>query len=66
MLLSKKKACEYFGLEPTRHSLYKTDWLEEPIAMFPNKDDRSVQAHQIKAADVIILIDNDYVTAFIR
>lgn len=57
----KKKACDAFGgLDPSKHKLYKTDWLEDPVAPI-TKEDRSIQTNMIKMGDILVLRDNESV-----
>ena len=64
----KKKVCDAFELDPAKHSIYRTDWLGDPIAELPStlKDVGSIQSFQLKMNDVLILKDNHYVTLLFK
>jgi hypothetical protein len=48
------------GLDPEKHKLYKTDWLEEPIEAIV-KLDKSLHMNSIKNNDILVLRDVDNV-----
>ena len=51
-----KEICEPLGLNPEKHKLYKTDWLEEPIEAI-SKIDKSLHMNSIKSNDILVLRD---------
>lgn len=53
--------CKDFNLNPEKHKLYQTDWLEEPINAF-SKLDKSLSINYIKNMDVLVLRDLDNVS----
>ena len=55
-----KDICQPLNIDPEKHRLYKTDWLEEPIEAIA-KVDKSLHMNSIKNNDILILRDIDNV-----
>ena len=62
-LIRIKDICQPLNIDPEKHRLYKTDWLEEPIEAIA-KVDKSLHMNSIKNNDILILRDIDNVKNF--
>ena len=65
VFLRLNQVCEPLGLDPEKHKLYKTDWLEEPIEAI-TKLDKPLHMNSIKNNEILVLRDIDNVNSYIK